>query len=60
MLKAQIYLGLGEQDRALDLLEQAADVRATELVWLRVRPIYEPLRGNPRFDAILSTVGLRS
>ena len=60
VLKAQIYLGLGEQDRALDLLEQAADVRATELVWLRVRPIYEPLRGNPRFDAILSTVGLRS
>lgn len=60
MLKAQIYLGLGEQNRALDLLEQAADVRATDLVWLCVRPIYEPLRGNPRFDAILSIVGLRS
>ncbi len=60
VLKAQIHLGLGEHDRALDLLERAADVRASDLVWLRVRPIYEPLRGNPRFDAILSTVGLRS
>ena len=60
VLKAQMYLGLGEHARALDLREQAADVRAADLVWLRVRPIYEPLRANPRFDAILSTVGLRS
>ena len=60
VLKAQIHLGLGEQDRALDLLEQAAEVRAADLVWLWVRPIYRPLRGNPRFEAILETVGLRS
>ena len=60
VLKAQIYLGLGEQDRALDLLEQAVEVRAADLVWLWVRPIYRPLRGNPRFEAILETVGLRS
>ena len=60
VLKAQIHLGLGEPDRALDLLEEAAGIRAADLVWLSVRPIYEPLRANPRFDAILKTVGLRS
>ena len=58
VLKAQILLGLGEQDRALDLLEEAAGIRAADVVWLGVKPIYEPLRADPRFGAILKTVGL--
>jgi len=60
VLKVQIHIGLGEHERALDLLEEAADVRAADLAWLCVRPIYAPLRTDPRFDAILKTVGLRS
>jgi tetratricopeptide (TPR) repeat protein len=60
VLKAQIHLGLGEHDRALDLLEEAVGMRAADLVWLGVRPIYRPLRDHARFEAILETVGLRS
>ena len=60
VLKAQIHLGLGEHERALDLLEEAVGMRAADLVWLGVRPIYRPLRDHARFEAILETVGLRS
>ena len=57
-LRAQVHLGLGEKEEALDLLEQGADERAVDLVWMHVRPTYDPLRGHPRFEALLKRVGL--
>jgi serine/threonine-protein kinase len=53
---AQLRLGLGENDAALDLLEEAASVRAADLVWLRVSPTWDPLRESPRFQALATTV----
>jgi serine/threonine-protein kinase len=50
---AQVHAGLGETDRALDRLEQACAVRAADMAWLRVRPVFATLRGEPRFVALL-------
>ena len=52
------YIGLGDLSRALDHLEQAAAGRETDLLFLRVEPIYDPLRADPRFHAILRQAGL--
>ena len=57
-LLAQIHLGLGDRERALDLLEDAADERSVDMIWLGVRPVYRPLRDEPRFQALLTRVGL--
>jgi adenylate cyclase len=57
-LMAQVSLALGRTGEALDRLEEAADVRAVDLVWLGVRPSYDPLRTEPRFSALLQRVGL--
>ncbi len=57
-LRAQVQLGLKKGGAALDLLEEAAEVRAAELVWLGVQPAYDPLRDEPRFQALLERVGL--
>lgn len=57
-LRAQVQLGLKKGGAALDLLEEAAEVRAAELVWLGVQPAYDPLREEPRFQALLERVGL--
>jgi len=57
-LLARIHLGLGDHETALGLLEDAAEVRAIDVVWLGVRPIYSPLRGSDRFERILKTVGI--
>jgi TolB-like protein/DNA-binding SARP family transcriptional activator len=56
--KATIHVGLGEHDRAMDLLEQAAHERIGLIRLLNVEPIFDPLRSQPRFQALLQTVGL--
>lgn len=57
-LQAQVLIGLGRHDEALDRLEAAADERAADLIWTGVRPVYDPLRGSPRFEAIVGEVGV--
>lgn len=53
---ASIYIGLGELDQALDWLERAVVMRDRALVWLRVHPRLDPLRGSPRFEALVRRV----
>lgn len=50
--QALIYLGLREDDKALDWLEKAYDGRSYWLVWLKVDPLFDPLRSDPRFQAL--------
>jgi TolB-like protein len=50
---AIVHLGLGECDRALDWLEKGLTAHDLPLTVLKVHPIYDPLRGNPRFAALL-------
>ena len=38
---AQVSLGLGDREEALDLLEGAADARAADLVWIGVSPVWD-------------------
>jgi TolB-like protein/DNA-binding winged helix-turn-helix (wHTH) protein/Flp pilus assembly protein TadD len=56
---AALYLALGDPDMALHWLEITAtgDIQAN---WLRVDPAFDALRGNPRFEAILSRIGSKS
>ena len=55
---ALIHIGLGENDRAIDLLEKAYDERVERLVWLRADPRFDPLRLDPRFNDLLARMGL--
>ncbi len=50
---ALLHLGLGDHARALDFLEQAYAANSQQLVWLKVDPIWDPLRPEPRFIAIM-------
>jgi Flp pilus assembly protein TadD len=55
-LFAIVHIGLGEKERALDLLEQALAERSDELFFANVDPALDPLRSEPRFRAILKTL----
>jgi serine/threonine-protein kinase len=55
---AIIYLGLGQIDAAMDWLDKAYEEHAGPLIWLGVHPIYDPLRGVPRFQAMVERIGL--
>lgn len=50
---ALCHLGLGRQEEAVRWLERAYDERDVALVWLYKHPWYDPVRSNPRFQAIL-------
>lgn len=53
---AGIYAALGEKGAALDWLETAVQAREGPLVWLKVDPRFDPLRGEPRFAALLGAM----
>ncbi|MEX1258807.1 MAG: BTAD domain-containing putative transcriptional regulator [Gemmatimonadota bacterium] len=52
------YQGLGEADAALDLLERAVAERCGPAYAIRGSFIYAPLRGQPRFTAVVKAMGL--
>jgi len=58
MLIVQAYIGMGNNDRALAWLEEAHAQHSNGLTALKVDPLYDPLRGDPRFQQILRQVGL--
>ena len=55
---ASIHARLGQSAAALDWLERAEQERDSTLVWLRVHPRFDELRGEPRFQALAARLRL--
>jgi eukaryotic-like serine/threonine-protein kinase len=55
---ARVYAALGENDHALQWLEQAYADRSESIVWLKVDPSLESLRGEERFRQLVRRVGV--
>ena len=55
---AIIHTGLGDKDLAFSELEGAVEERATDLLGIKVVALYDPLRSDQRFAALLRKVGL--
>ena len=53
---ALIYLGLGEKDQVFAWLEKAYQERSNYLIYLKVEPLVDSLRPDPRFTALLNKV----
>jgi len=56
-LLAQIHLGLGERDQAIHLLEKSVEERSYWMVFLKMDPVYDSIRSDPRFNRLLERVG---
>ena len=55
---ALVHAALGQRDSAFTWLDRGVAERTHWLVWLRRDPRWEPLRADPRFDALALRVGL--
>ena len=52
------YAALGDKDKAFDWLNRAFDRRFGPLIYLKVNPIWDNLRTDPRFPELLKRAGL--
>jgi hypothetical protein len=55
-----VYTGLGDDTRALDLLERAYTERDVWLSWLGVEPRFDRLRTESKVQQLLRKIGLES
>ena len=55
---ATLHIGLGNVDAALDWAERAYDERRGWLAYFNVNPLLDPLRGKPRFEALVKRMRL--
>ena len=55
---AAIHVGLGEKDAAFRLLLNDYQKRVDRLIYLRVEPMADPLRSDPRFAQLLAKIGV--
>ncbi len=55
---AAVHAGLGDRQQALAELERAAEARDNWLVMLAIDPVWDELRAEPRFEALVREVGL--
>jgi TolB-like protein/Tfp pilus assembly protein PilF len=53
---ALMYLALGDKERAIDELERGYRERGVGVFWVKVNPLLDDLRGNPRFEALVAKV----
>jgi serine/threonine-protein kinase len=58
VLFAQLHVALGDPGAALSSLERAVEAHATDLVWIGVRPVFDAVRLDPRFEALIQRIGL--
>ncbi len=55
---AWIHLGLGEIDAAFEWMDKAIDVRDPMMIPIKSYAFLDPLRGDPRFTALLKKMNL--
>ena len=55
--RALLYVGLNKREEAIRWLEQGFEDRdGSNIGWIKVDPLLDPLRGNPRFEALVQKV----
>src|SRR5207247_8307468 len=57
---ASLYMYLGDHDGAFAYLERDLEERNGGFIVGRVDPLWDPIRSDPRFEALMHRVGLPS
>lgn len=53
VLMAQISVAYGNKEDALNYLERAYQAHSLQLMFLKLEPVWDPIRDEPRFKALL-------
>lgn len=55
---AQVYVAMGDKDRAIKLITKDYDRRSSRMNWLKIDPTLDPLREDPRFKQLIHKMNL--
>jgi len=55
---ARVYIGLSEFEQALDWLQKGLEERSYWMIFLKMDPVYDPIRSHPRFKELLKQARL--
>jgi TolB-like protein len=55
---ARVLVAVGDYDEAFRLLDRADAERSYEILWLQIDPLFDPVRTDQRFDALVRRIGL--
>jgi serine/threonine-protein kinase len=55
---AEVHIALGNIDQAIESVARSLDEREPFSAFLKLEPVFDPLRGDPRFDELVSRLGL--
>ncbi|SRR5579871_496599 len=53
------YSGTGQKERVLEVLEKAISEHSNAVLPIKVDPLYDPMRSDPRFEDVLRHIGLQ-
>jgi serine/threonine-protein kinase len=56
---AYLYAPMGDHDRAFEYLEKSYQQRENLIIYLKVNPLFDSLRGDPRYDALVKRLRLQ-
>ncbi|MDQ6830567.1 MAG: tetratricopeptide repeat protein, partial [Gemmatimonadota bacterium] len=60
VFQAWIYVGLGDIANALEWMEKAFQERSDWLIIIAAMPVCDPLRNEPRFNALVGKLGIEA
>ena len=55
---AGVYATLGETDEAIDWLNKGYEQRVFSMFFVRVDPLFDPIRDDARFQELVRRIGL--
>jgi TolB-like protein/DNA-binding winged helix-turn-helix (wHTH) protein/Tfp pilus assembly protein PilF len=53
------YSGIGQKERLIELLQRAYAAHSNAVVQIKVDPMFDPIRSDPRFEDLLRRIGLQ-
>jgi eukaryotic-like serine/threonine-protein kinase len=54
---AMVYAGLADKERTISWLKKAYEERDDDMVYMKIEPVLDPFRSDPRFQDLIRRVG---
>jgi|CZLA01.1.fsa_nt_gi serine/threonine-protein kinase len=55
---AMVYAGLADKEQTISWLKRGCDERNDDMVYMKIEPVLDPFRTDPRFQDLIRRVGL--